>query len=280
MNVLELIKEIPIDSIPTVIGGKFKSSNELIQFNTRTDGPFHSLDIDEKIEFATAKEMNYSLSQVYKNDENDHNITENKINLENSDLTDEDSEENMTDQIDFDKDSSYLTCKTEIKTVPVIKSITNSNENKNSKMTKEEKETEIMRGYNSDITKYNEIIVQRNVISSFNSPKKDSINFREKLLKNGLEFSHILKIKIGRTNENFLESRVRMMEEKKIKKCEEEERGKREAERERERVRDTENHNELADLETVKRTRKGNSRCSDVSVMSSERSCKVNCSVQ
>ena len=160
-----MIKEIPIDSIPTVIGGKFKPSNELIQFNTRTDGPFHSLDIDEKIEFATAKEMNYSLSQVYKNDENDHNITENKINLENSDLTDEDSEENMTDQIDFDKDSSYLTCKTEINSVPVIKSITNSNENKNSKMTKEEKEIEIMRGYNSDITKYNEIIVQRNVIS-------------------------------------------------------------------------------------------------------------------
>ena len=268
INDSDLIKDIPIKSIPIVIGGKYKSSNTLIKFNTKKDGPFCSLDIDKELELANEINMTYVLPQIDRNDEIIHNVIENKINLESSDLTDEDSVENMNDKIDFEKDSERII-------------IAENFFKKKSKMTVEEKEIQILRGYNNDIIKYNDLMVQHNIISGLNFPKKESVNIRENLLRNGKECSFILKIaEIGRTKVNFLESRIRNLEETKKRECEEEERGKREREREKERVRETEICNQRSELDTVKKTRKGNSRCSDVSVMSPEKSCKVNCSVQ
>ena len=268
INDSDLIKDIPIKSIPIVIGGKYKSSNTLIKFNTKKDGPFCSLDIEKESELANEIDMTYVLPEIDKNDEINHNIIVNKINLESSDLTDEDSVENMNDKIDFEKDSDRII-------------IAENCVKKNPKMTVEEKEIQILRGYNNDILKYNELLVQNNIISGLNFPKKESVNFRDKLLRNGTECSFLLKIaEIGRTKVNFLESRIRNLEETKKKECEDEERGKREMERERERVRETEIRHQISELDTVKKTRKGNSRCSDVSVMSPEKSCKVNCSVQ
>lgn len=274
-------KEIPIKSIPIIIGGKYKSTNILIKFNTSKDGPFYYsgfendnkyyLKNEDKNEMKDGNENknnneNINGNQIdsfvlnfNKGDENECNNSSNKVTDKNSDLTDEETKTEIEiEEIDFENDVSCKKIESRI--------ILHEKEKLKIRggMTDKEKEIEIMKGYNINFQNYqnlrsstalNHTVAQKNFQTGLIYAKKSGMHFRDRILQNGQEISHILKI--GNTitmNETFIESRQKRIEEK-------------------------DKDKNFRQLESVKRTKKSNSRCTDVGLMSPERSCKVNCTM-